>query len=202
MRLMTMAAVLAGASGLAGCAQINLLTKALEYQGIESDIEDAEGVEVTMPEGGKGEYEGVVGISAGYEDGGVLMFGDAALTADFDAATIDGVLDDFIAAEFDDDTDLEAFLQNPVASAFKFESATGKFDLTNGVIVADGFTVDIDGSVAVDANVYTADGRLIGEFLGANAELLKAWADARNISFTRNGVNGTDIDVELVAGEK
>ncbi len=199
MRMTTMVAFLAGASGLAGCAQISLMTKAVEYMDISGELDDAEGVAVDMPEGGTADYDGVVGIGARYRDGGVMMLGDAALTADFDAATIDGTLDKFVVAELDGDVDIDDFLRNPVGALFEFETADGEIDLTGGTITGTDFESDFDGRITTDAYVYRADGRLYGVFRGADAELLEAWANATDMTLTRNGTRPDDVELYLAA---
>jgi hypothetical protein len=193
-----MAALLAGASAVSGCAQISLVTKGIEYMDVAGKIDDAEGVAVEMPSDGA-EYDGIVGIGARYRDGGVAMLGDAALTADFDAGTIDGVLDDFVVAEFDGDIDINEFLMNPIGSMFEFETADGQLDLRNGTITGTDFEADFDGNITTDAYVYAADGTLYGVFRGANAELLEAWAHARDMTLLRRGTAPEDVELYLAA---
>ena len=199
MRWMTMAAVLAGAGIVSGCAQISLMTKSVDYMAIAGDIEDAEGVAVDMPGGGTAEYDGIVGIGARYRDGGVLMMGDAALTADFGAGTIDGVMDDFVVAEIDGDVDIDEFLMSPIRSLFQFETADGRLDLSNGRITGSDFEADFDGRITTDAHVYRADGTLYGVFRGADAELLEAWAHMNDMTLRRGGSDATDVELYLAA---
>ncbi|TYB82786.1 hypothetical protein [Maritimibacter fusiformis] len=199
MRMTTMVAFLAGASGLAGCAQISLMTKAVEYMDISGELDDAEGVAVDMPEGGTADYDGVVGIGARYRDGGVMMLGDAALTADFDAATIDGRLDDFIVAELDGDVDIDEFLGNPIGAAFSFRTADGEIGVTGGSIAGTGFLADFEGTVTTDDNAYYAKGELYGDFLGANGQLIEARADAADMLLRRNGSGAEDVELYLAA---
>lgn len=179
MRFSTLVAGLAGMAALAGCAQVNAAGKLLTYNTISSALADAE-ITATMPSAGTAEYSGIAAIGAKTDTVNVALVGDAALTADFAAGTIDGTIDDFIGAKLDTDIDpedLQAIFTGSLDTLLAIGTADGQVDVTNGAISGSTFTADFDGDVTLDdGTVVSPSGTMSGDFYGTDGELIEATA--------------------------
>lgn len=195
MRFVTFAG-LAAVALAAGCTPIRIADLGMTYSSIESDLADAEGIDPVMPETGTATYEGVVGIGGNFEDGNVVLAGDAALEADFAAATLTGTLDNFVGASVNSGVTADEVLSDPLGNLFKFGKADGAIDVTGGVITDSAFTADFGGDVSLDGNDYTIAGTMDGNFRGANGELIEASAD--DFTMQLDGADATGSSLILV----
>ena len=82
---------------------------------------------------------------------------------------------------------------------FEFETADGVIAVRTGTITGTDFEADFDGTITTDAYVYRADGTLYGVFRGADAGLLEAWANAKDMRISRNRADAEDVELYLAA---
>ncbi len=182
MQMTKFVAGLAGLAVLSGCAQIGAITKAAEFSSLQSDIDAASGVAVTMPSSGTATYSGVTLLGAKSATSSVGFMGDTHLTADFGAATISGELNNFIGVKdivVDSGGNFTDLNDNPVSQfdvLMAAQTTTGSIAVTNGTISGSTFDADFSGTVGLAGTNYGADGMMHGNFLGATGQLIDASA--------------------------
>lgn len=182
MRLHKLALGIGSLALLAGCAQLNALHKTIEYSSLQDDLDAAAGVGVTMPNSGTATYSGVAIMGAKSDTNAVGLMGDAALTADFDAASIAGTIDNFVGVEdiqVDADGNFSDLNDNPVSQTdviFALKNGSGSLAVNNGSIAGSTFTADFAGDVTLNSTVYSPEGTMSGDFSGADGQLIEASA--------------------------
>ncbi len=95
-------------------------------------------------------------------DSRVRVSGDLSLTADFDAATLEGTVSEISTREQDESS------WSPMAETTSFEIDEGR--IANGQFTATLTGVDTDSSAPLDQSVRGFEGDVLGEFYGPAAE--------------------------------
>ncbi len=106
-----------------------------------------------VPDTGTSTYRGEASLGVGTRENGVVLLGDAALTVDFGANTVDGVLDNFSGFDTDED----------------FSDYNGSLILEDGVLGVDrpnDLESQIVGTLSGDGNTITVDAFWEGDLRG------------------------------------
>ena len=188
---------LAALALLSGCAAIDTVGKAWTLSSIEADIL-GETETAAMPDSGTATYDGValIGVTEGANTMGLV--GDATINATFTGAggTLDGTLDNFVAAGVDP----QAIMDSPLSEVFTVHTADGTVAITGGAIAGNAFTADFAGALTADGTPITVNGTMDGTFYGTTAELLEAMASLGdgNMTATLDGVAADGATLYLV----
>lgn len=225
MRIFSLAAAMAGMTLTSGCLLVDVEAgkgegegggrpppdiaarvndMATEFDDIDSRITAVEGDAVDLPATARVGYTGVATLWAGYggltPDNVVVMAGDAQFMADFDAATIEGTMDNFVIVESDQPLFTVAERNAALEDG---EIATGSLVLSDGEISGTGFEADFDGTLTTEFHVYDASGELVGTFHGPTGLMLRAGADTMggpgDVIFTADGVPASMETLRIVA---
>ncbi len=198
-------AIIAGSALLSGCAQINALSKASTLNSLNNDLDAARSQAVTMPVSDTATYDGIAVFGASNDTVGVALVGDASMTADFDAATISGTIDNFVGAEnvtADEQGNFSDLDGNPLSVTDLFlsvKSASGEVSVNNGTISGSTFSADYAsaGGIVMSGSTYHPHGTMAGDFIGSNADMIEASASCDftvNAACTDAVINEIDAD--------
>ncbi|MEJ1991574.1 MAG: hypothetical protein P8X50_07610 [Maritimibacter sp.] len=128
-----------------------------------------------MPTTDTATYDGIAVFGASNDTVGVALVGDASMTADFDAATISGTIDNFVGAEnvtADEQGNFSDLDGNPLSVTDLFlsvKSASGEVSVNNGTISGSTFSADYASAVGIvmSGSPYHPHGTMAGDFIGS-----------------------------------
>lgn len=204
MKLMKTAILVAGAAfTLSGCSGISLAKKAAKFEEMYDEVTTmADTTGATMPTTGAATYSGSTMIGADFGgDDNVAMFGDADLTADFAAGSVNGTLSNFSGLILTD-AEREAADNGNIDLMTLLKSAKslkGDVAISNaGGISGTTFGTTAAGTLTVGGEEYTVAGAVDGQFKGDAASALYA-SEGAGFTVSRDGDAATGSTIEIVA---
>lgn len=191
------------AYGLSGCAAISLAQKASEYQEVYDRVDAQTATDpTTMPTTGTATYKGGAVIAGDFgTDENVGFIGDAELTADFAAATVNGRLDNFGALVMSDKlaAEVDAGTASTRELLFAAKKATGSVTITDtGGIIGNTWGGTTSGTITTGGTDYTIAGGVGGQFKGTGASSIQG-EELAGFTVSKGSTVATASTIDVVA---